>query len=59
MQRDICRFISNPAAFIAHFKRPYEETLGTTVSEPSHTMRKAPKSYFYMRPQNQSQKSGE
>ncbi|KAK9487534.1 hypothetical protein V1527DRAFT_495035 [Lipomyces starkeyi] len=59
MQRDISRFISNPAAFIAHFKRPYEEALGTTRSEPSHTMRKAPKSYFYMRPQNQSPKSGE
>ncbi|KAK9489049.1 hypothetical protein V1508DRAFT_447250 [Lipomyces doorenjongii] len=26
MQRDICRLIPNPASFIAHFKRPYEES---------------------------------
>ncbi|KAK9347858.1 hypothetical protein V1522DRAFT_419843 [Lipomyces starkeyi] len=53
MQRDICRFITNPASFIAHFKRPYEEALGSSRSELNHTMRKAPKTYYYMRPQNE------
>ncbi|KAK9345933.1 hypothetical protein V1522DRAFT_405779 [Lipomyces starkeyi] len=57
MQRDICRFISNKAAFIAQFKRPYEEAVGTSRSVSSHTMRKAPKSYYYSRPQNQSRMS--
>ncbi|KAK9364360.1 hypothetical protein V1509DRAFT_636632 [Lipomyces kononenkoae] len=59
MQRDLCRYISNTAEFNAQFKRPYEEALGTARSAPSNTMRKAPRSYFYMRPQNRSQNDGE
>ncbi|KAK9243953.1 hypothetical protein V1506DRAFT_555028 [Lipomyces tetrasporus] len=59
MRRDICCFIPNPASFIAHFKRPYEEALGRTRSEVSHTMRKAPKTYYYMRPQKQHNPSSE
>ncbi|KAK9492285.1 hypothetical protein V1508DRAFT_404888 [Lipomyces doorenjongii] len=59
MQRDVCRYISNTAEFNAQFKRPYEGALGTARSAPSNTMRKAPRSYFYMRPQNRSQNDGE
>ncbi|KAK9377575.1 uncharacterized protein V1513DRAFT_7, partial [Lipomyces chichibuensis] len=35
MQRDICRFISNQVTFIARFKRPYEEAMGTARQHPS------------------------
>ncbi|KAK9341844.1 hypothetical protein V1522DRAFT_433108 [Lipomyces starkeyi] len=59
MQRDICRFIPNAGSFIAHFKRPYEEALGRSQSEVNHTMRKAPTTYYYMRPQNQHNPSSE
>ncbi|KAK9361677.1 hypothetical protein V1504DRAFT_439304 [Lipomyces starkeyi] len=57
MQRDVCNFIRNPESFIARFKRPYEEAMGSARSASSQTMRKAARSYFYMRPQNQSQRS--
>ncbi|KAK9371310.1 hypothetical protein V1509DRAFT_614278, partial [Lipomyces kononenkoae] len=50
---------SNTAEFNAQFNGPYEEALGTARSAPSNTMRKAPRSYFYMRPQNRSQNDGE
>ncbi|KAK9482913.1 hypothetical protein V1527DRAFT_521761 [Lipomyces starkeyi] len=52
MQRDLCGFIRNQDEFIARFKRPYEEAMGKTRSADSQTMRKAQKSYYYMRPQN-------
>ncbi|KAK9319346.1 hypothetical protein V1517DRAFT_376569 [Lipomyces orientalis] len=59
MQQDMRRFITTPASYIAHFKRPYEEALGQSRSEVNHTMRKAPKTYYYMRPQNQHNCSSE
>ncbi|KAK9481453.1 hypothetical protein V1527DRAFT_493571 [Lipomyces starkeyi] len=52
MQRDICRSIRSPEELIKKFKRPYEEALGSSRAMPGHTMRKAPKSYYYMRPNN-------
>ncbi|KAK9334358.1 hypothetical protein V1521DRAFT_375118 [Lipomyces starkeyi] len=54
MQRNICSFIPNKKAFLAQFKRPYEEALGHSRSIADNTMRKAPRTYFHMRPQNQS-----
>ncbi|KAK9367327.1 hypothetical protein V1509DRAFT_610788 [Lipomyces kononenkoae] len=43
--------------FIARFKRPYEEATGKARSTDGQTMRKAQKSYYYMRPQNHGQRS--
>ncbi|KAJ8098871.1 hypothetical protein POJ06DRAFT_296615 [Lipomyces tetrasporus] len=57
IQRDRCSFISNKKKFLAQFKRPYGEALGGSRSGADQTMRKAPKPYFYMRPQNQSRLS--
>ncbi|KAK9390252.1 hypothetical protein V1515DRAFT_589684 [Lipomyces mesembrius] len=57
MQRDVCGVIRNPDAFMARFKRPYEEAMDTARSAGKQTMRKSPKSYYYMRPQNHSQRS--
>ncbi|KAK9481548.1 hypothetical protein V1527DRAFT_455908, partial [Lipomyces starkeyi] len=58
MQRAFYRYFSNNAAsFLAEFKRPYEEAVGISRSVSSNTMRKAPKSYYYSRPQNQSRMS--
>ncbi|KAK9233782.1 hypothetical protein V1525DRAFT_415383 [Lipomyces kononenkoae] len=54
MQRHICSFISNKNVFFAEFKRSYEEALGNSRSAADNTMRKAPRTYFHMRPQNQS-----
>ncbi|KAK9481964.1 hypothetical protein V1527DRAFT_499439 [Lipomyces starkeyi] len=39
-------------------KRPYEELLGISRSVGKNTMRKAPKSYFHMRDENQSRTPG-
>ncbi|KAK9234053.1 hypothetical protein V1525DRAFT_414317 [Lipomyces kononenkoae] len=52
MQRDLCdSIIRSPQELINKLKRPYEEALG--FSRPTgHTMRKAPKSYYYMGPNN-------
>ncbi|KAK9481981.1 hypothetical protein V1527DRAFT_55643, partial [Lipomyces starkeyi] len=44
-------------SFIARFKRPYEAAMGSARSAGSQTMRKAAKSYYFMRPQNQTQRS--
>ncbi|KAK9484847.1 hypothetical protein V1527DRAFT_468807 [Lipomyces starkeyi] len=57
MQRDICSFISTKKMFLAQFRRPYEEALGGSRSGADQTMRTVPKTYFYMRPQNQSRLS--
>ncbi|KAK9341988.1 hypothetical protein V1522DRAFT_425592, partial [Lipomyces starkeyi] len=58
MQRAFYRYFSNKAvSFLSEFKRPYEEAVGTSRSVSSNTMRKAPKSYYYSRPQNQSRVS--
>ncbi|KAK9483368.1 hypothetical protein V1527DRAFT_270861 [Lipomyces starkeyi] len=50
MQRDICSFIKNQESFIARFKRPYEEAMGSPRSAGSQTMRKATKSYYFCDP---------
>ncbi|KAK9356260.1 hypothetical protein V1523DRAFT_402862 [Lipomyces doorenjongii] len=52
MQRDICRLIRNPQELIKQFKRSYEEALGSSRATQGHTMRNAPKAYYYMRPNN-------
>ncbi|KAK9489009.1 hypothetical protein V1508DRAFT_362629, partial [Lipomyces doorenjongii] len=57
MQRDLCGFIRSQDEFIARFKRHYEEAMGKARSADSQTMRKAQKSYYYMRPQNHGQRS--
>ncbi|KAK9483903.1 hypothetical protein V1527DRAFT_471569 [Lipomyces starkeyi] len=49
MQRAFYRYFSN--------KAPYEEAVDTSRSVSSNTMRKAPKSYYYSRPQNPSRVS--
>ncbi|KAK9357207.1 hypothetical protein V1504DRAFT_442939 [Lipomyces starkeyi] len=54
MQRALSRFISNKEALMGQYKRPYEEALGISRSVGKNTMRKALKSYFHMRDQNQS-----
>ncbi|KAK9364466.1 hypothetical protein V1509DRAFT_650584 [Lipomyces kononenkoae] len=60
MQRAFYRHFSNKeASFLSEFKRPYEEAVGTSRSGSSNTMRKAPRSYYYSRPQNQSRVSRE
>ncbi|KAK9344026.1 hypothetical protein V1522DRAFT_411618 [Lipomyces starkeyi] len=50
MQRDICGLIRNPQELKKKIKRSYEEALGSSRATQCHTMRKAPKSYYYMRP---------
>ncbi|KAK9372462.1 uncharacterized protein V1513DRAFT_460596 [Lipomyces chichibuensis] len=58
MQRAFYLYFSNNAAsFLAEFKGPYEEAVGISRSVSSNTMRKAPKSYYYSRPQNQCRMS--
>ncbi|KAK9372677.1 uncharacterized protein V1513DRAFT_460383 [Lipomyces chichibuensis] len=57
MQRDLGDFIRKQQEFIARYKRPYEEAMGRKRSADSQTMRKAQKSYYYMRPQNHGQGS--
>ncbi|KAK9483075.1 hypothetical protein V1527DRAFT_515298 [Lipomyces starkeyi] len=57
MQRDLGDFIRKQDEFIVRYKRPYEEAMGRTRSADSQTMRKAQKSYYYMRPQNHGQGS--
>ncbi|ODQ76072.1 hypothetical protein LIPSTDRAFT_31, partial [Lipomyces starkeyi NRRL Y-11557] len=54
MQRTLSRFISNKEALMAQYKRQYDEALGISRSVGKNTMRKAVKSYFHMRDQNQS-----
>ncbi|KAK9489614.1 hypothetical protein V1508DRAFT_427487 [Lipomyces doorenjongii] len=55
MQRAFYRYFSNNVvSFLAEFKRPYEEAVGISRSVSTNTMRKAPQSYYYCRPQNQS-----
>ncbi|KAK9235106.1 hypothetical protein V1525DRAFT_410989 [Lipomyces kononenkoae] len=44
---------SNKKVFFAEFKGSYEEALGNSRSAADNTMRKAPRTYFHMRPQNQ------
>ncbi|KAK9426933.1 hypothetical protein V1505DRAFT_406828, partial [Lipomyces doorenjongii] len=58
MQCALSRFITNKEALMAQYKRPYEETLGISRSVGKNTMRKAQKSYFHMRGQNQSRTPG-
>jgi hypothetical protein len=58
MQRDLGDFIIKQDELIARYKRPYEDAMGRTRSADSQTMRKAQKSYYYMRPQNHGQASG-
>ncbi|KAJ8100843.1 hypothetical protein POJ06DRAFT_249634 [Lipomyces tetrasporus] len=57
MQRDVCSFVRNQDGFIARYKRPYEEAMGRTRSADGQTMREAARSYYFMRPQNQSHRS--
>ncbi|KAK9482842.1 hypothetical protein V1527DRAFT_475116 [Lipomyces starkeyi] len=58
MQRAFYRHFSNKAvSCLSEFRRPYEEAVATSRSVSSNTMRKAPKSYYYSRPQNQSRLS--
>ncbi|KAK9247045.1 hypothetical protein V1506DRAFT_533364, partial [Lipomyces tetrasporus] len=55
MQRDLGDFIIKQDELIARYKRPYEVAMCRTRSADSQTMRKAQKSYYYMRPQNHGQ----
>ncbi|KAK9246506.1 hypothetical protein V1506DRAFT_574143 [Lipomyces tetrasporus] len=57
MQQDLCSFIRNQDEFIARYKRSYEAAMGRARSADGQTMRKAQKSYYYMRPQNHGQRS--
>ncbi|KAK9235976.1 hypothetical protein V1525DRAFT_420843 [Lipomyces kononenkoae] len=55
MQQDLCSFIRNHDEFVARYKRSYEVAMGGARSADGQTMRKAQKSYYYMRPQNHGQ----
>ncbi|KAK9486924.1 hypothetical protein V1527DRAFT_462091, partial [Lipomyces starkeyi] len=46
------RIPRSPEELIKKCKTPYEEALGSSRAMPGHTMRKASKSYYYMRPHN-------
>ncbi|KAK9493602.1 hypothetical protein V1508DRAFT_77830 [Lipomyces doorenjongii] len=57
MQRDVSSFIGNQENFVARYKRPYQEAMGSTRSADGQTMRDAARSYYFMRPQNQWHRS--